>query len=130
MTARSKKAAVQTVPKKSPKGVKFFALKPRVSEKAYALSEQANTYIFDVPSGANKLDTSKAVTFQYEVTVTGVRMAGIPGKRLRTYRQRGRKFVQGQRSDIRKAYVTLKVGDKLPIFAAVEEPKTPEKETK
>jgi large subunit ribosomal protein L23 len=130
MTARSKKAALETAPKKMPTGVKLFALKPRVSEKAYALSEQGNTYIFDVPGGANKFDISKAVTFQYEVTVTGVRMAGVPGKQLRTYRRRGRKFVQGQRSDIRKAYVTLKDGDKLPIFAAVEETKTPEKETK
>jgi len=106
--------------------IKLLDLNPRLSEKAYALSEQRNTYIFDVDSAANKFDVAVAVATQYKVGVTKVRMAGVPGKAKRTYRQRGRKSLQGQRSDIRKAYVTLKEGDKLPIFAAVEEPKKPE----
>lgn len=106
--------------------VKLLHLNPRLSEKAYGLSEQRNTYIFDVESGTNKFDVAAAVATQYKVSVTKVRIASVPGKAKRTYRQRGRKSLQGQRSDIRKAYVTLKEGDKLPIFAAVEEPKKPE----
>lgn len=106
-----------------------MTLKPRISEKAYAQSEQANTYIFDVPACSNKHDIAKAVATQYEVTVTGVRLAAVPGKTQRTYRDRGRKSIQGQRGDIRKAYVTLSKEDKLPIFAAVETPEAP-KETK
>lgn len=105
--------------------MKYLTLKPRISEKAYALSEQRNVYVFDVPADANKHDIAQAITSQYEVKVNNVRISGVPGKAVRSYRQRGRRSVQGQRSDIRKAYVTLNEGDKLPIFAAVETPETP-----
>jgi len=103
----------------------YLTLKPRISEKAYAISELQNTYIFDVPAGTNKHDIAKAVATQYEVKVSGVRLSAVPGKTVRSYRKRGRKSIQGQRSDIRKAYVTLAEGDKLPIFAAVEKPESP-----
>ncbi|HET9722094.1 MAG TPA: 50S ribosomal protein L23 [Candidatus Saccharimonadales bacterium] len=107
-----------------------LVLKPRISEKGYALSDQRNTYIFDVPAQANKFDIAKAVAGQYEVGVTKVRLAAVPGKTTRAYRQRGRKSMSVKRSDIRKAYVTLREGDKLPIFAAVEETQPPKEEKK
>ncbi len=106
--------------------MKVLALKPRISEKAYALSEQNNTYIFDIETNANKLDVAKAVASEYKVEVTGVRIAAVPGKTIRRYREQGRKSMTGQRSNIRKAYVTLKEGSKLPIFDAVEEPQKPQ----
>jgi large subunit ribosomal protein L23 len=109
--------------------MKQVDLKPRISEKAYAQSEASNVYIFDVPADANKFDVAKAVAAQYEVGVTNVKIASVPGKAVRAYRQRGRRSINGKRSDIRKAYVTLKEGDKLPIFAAMENPEAP-KETK
>jgi large subunit ribosomal protein L23 len=109
--------------------MKLLALKPRLSEKSYATSEQRNTYIFDVPADANKFDIADAVATQYDVGVIKVTVASVPGKAVRSYRNRGRKSINAKRSDIRKAYVTLKEGDKLPIFAAVEEPEAP-KETK
>ena len=109
---------------------KDIVLKPRVSEKSYALSEKLNTYVFDVSTEVNKLSIAKAVSAQYEVSVTNVRVAGVPGKSKRAYHKRGR-MAKGQRSDIRKAYVTLKEGDKLPIFQAVEEEvKAEKKESK
>jgi ribosomal protein L23 len=129
---RSKKPKVtadSAESKKTSNGVKLLALKPRVSEKGYALSEKVNTYIFDVPSDTNKFDISKAVASQFEVGVTNIRLASVPGKAVRSYRNRGRKSINGRRSAVRKAYVTLKAGDKLPIFAAVEEAEAP-KETK
>lgn len=105
--------------------MKPLTLKPRLSEKAYALSEAGNTYIFDVPLGVNKFEVAAAVAVQYEVGVINVRLAGVPGKAVRSYRNGGRRSINARRSDIRKAYVTLKEGDKLPIFAAVEEPAAP-----
>ncbi|MGH7156525.1 MAG: 50S ribosomal protein L23 [Candidatus Saccharimonadales bacterium] len=127
-TVKRQKKPVETsaASKKKAKKMAPFSLKPRVSEKAYGLSENSNVYTFDIEAGTNKFDVMRAVESQYEVTATKVRIAGVPGKAKRTYRQRGRKSLQGQRSDVRKAYVTLKEGDKLPIFAAVEEPKKPE----
>lgn len=99
---------------------KEIALKPRVSEKSYAVSEQTNTYTFDVSADVNKHSVASAVAAQFGVSVINVRIASIPGKAKRAYRGRG-KYTNAKRSDIRKAYVTLKEGDKLPIFAAVEE---------
>lgn len=128
MSARKKETVAEARPKKVAM-TKHLTLKPRISEKGYAISELRNTYIFDVEANANKHDVAKAVTAQYEVGVVNVRVAGVPGKAVRSYRSRGRRSINAKRSDIRKAYVTLKEGDKLPIFAAVEEPEAP-KETK
>lgn len=112
--------------------MKNISIKPRISEKAYALSETGNTYVFDIEAGVNKFDVAKAVNSQYQVTVNKVRIVAVPGKSTRSYRQSGRKSFSGQRSDIRKAYVTLKEGDSLPFFAGMEEanPSKPKKESK
>jgi ribosomal protein L23 len=84
------------------------------------LSEAGNTYIFEVPAEANRHTVARAVEAQYEVGVKKVRMVKVPGKTKRSIR-RGR-TANSSRSDIRKAYVTLNEGDKLPIFSSVEEP--------
>jgi large subunit ribosomal protein L23 len=125
----SKKTEAPVVQKKTPALNKMLVLKPRVSEKSFGLSEQLNTYTFDVPATANKFDIATAVAAQFEVGVTKVRVASVPGKAIKSYRQRGRRSIDSKRSDIRKAYVTLKEGDKLPIFAAVDQPEIP-KETR
>lgn len=122
----AKRSAKPAETQKAPKLTKHISLKPRVSEKAYALSEHDNTYIFDVEPGANRFDVAAAVAAQFEVDVIGVRLAAVPGKSVRTYRQKGRRSIQGRRSAVRKAYVKLKEGENLPIFAAVEEPKAPQ----
>lgn len=105
---------------------KIMALKPRLSEKTYAMSEALNVYTFEVPVNATKHTVAAAVKAQYDVTPAIVRIANIPGKTVRTYRKSARKTETGKRSNVRKAYVTLKAGDKLPIFAAVEEANAPE----
>lgn len=123
------KAAPAEKPKIAHGKAETLVLRPRLSEKAYALSEQHNTYVFDVPALVNRFDIANAVSGQYGVNVASVRLAGIPGKAVRSYRNRGRRSISSKRSDLRKAYVTLKKGDKLPIFAAIEESQKPE-ETK
>jgi large subunit ribosomal protein L23 len=95
-------------------------LKPRLSEKAYGLSQARNTYVFDIPEGTNKHTVARAVAAQFSVTVTNVNIANVKGKAKRTVRKSGR-AVAGRQSDFRKAYVTLKAGDSLPLFAAIEE---------
>lgn len=104
-----------------------LVLKPRMSEKAYALSGQRNTYVFDVERAANKHTIARAVTAQYGVTVTEVNVINQNGKAKRTVRKGGRPSM-GRQADFKKAYVTLKAGDTLPIFAAIEEAEV--KETK
>lgn len=98
--------------------MKETVLKPRMSEKAYAVSQAANvkTYVFEVPSSANKHTVARAIGAQYEVTVTSVRTMTLKGKAKQSYRK-GSRPITGQRSDVKKAYVTLKAGDTLPLFA-------------
>jgi large subunit ribosomal protein L23 len=97
-----------------------IVLKPRMSEKAYGVSQLRNTYVFDVDGDANKHTVARAVSEQYTVTVLAVRVVNQKGKVKRTVRKGGRPSM-GRTSDNKKAYVTLKAGDTLPIFAAIEE---------
>ena len=97
-------------------------LKPRMSEKAYALSHNIDTYVFDVPASANKIEVSKAVSKQFKVTVEDVRIAIAKGKTARSIRIGGaRKYVVGKRPDVKKAYVRIKKGEVIPIFASIDE---------
>lgn len=99
-----------------------MALKPRVSEKAYALSQSMNVYVMQVPSSANKLEIANAVATQFAVTVTNVNLVNVKGKLKRTIKKGGRQTF-GKRADMKKAYITLKKGDSLPIFASEEDKK-------
>jgi large subunit ribosomal protein L23 len=99
---------------------KFMPLKPRMSEKTYAMSQATGTYAIEVPGNASKDSIAKAVAAQFGVTVTTVNIINVKGKTKRTVRKGGRPTA-GKRSDIKKAYVTLKEGDKLPFFADLEE---------
>ncbi len=99
---------------------KSMVLMPRVSEKAYGLSQTNNVYVFLVPVDANKLMIKQAVSAQFEVTVMAVNVINNKGKAKRTVRRGGR-TIMGRRSDIRKAYVTIKAGQSIPVFAAVED---------
>lgn len=100
---------------------KSIALKPRLSEKSFSLSQDLNTYTFEIPQEATKHNIANAVSSQYGVKVEKVRVSRVQGKPTRSYRRGGRSVRRSQRSDIRKAYVTLAEGDVLPIFAATEE---------
>ena len=100
---------------------KTLVLKPRLSEKAFAQSQAKNTYVFVVPGDATKHTVARAVAAQFEVTVIDVNITNVKGKAKRTISKGGRRVANGSQSDIKKAYVTLKDGDKLPIFAAEEE---------
>jgi len=102
---------------------KTLLLKPRLSEKTYALSTN-RVYVFDVPKDANKHEVARAVADQFEVKVVNVRMANVGGKTKRAISLSGKRLFQGsdgKQNDKRKAYVTLAEGNSLPFFAAVEE---------
>lgn len=94
-------------------------IKPRMSEKTYALS-QTGVFVFEVESDLNKHQIAELVESTYEVNVVSVRIVIQNGKKKRTYRNK--RYENGVRSDVKKAYVTLKSGQSIPIFAAVDEP--------
>lgn len=98
-----------------------FVLYPRVSEKAYAQATALNTYVFNVPLTANKIEVKKLVQSQYDVTVVTVNMVRMAGKAVnRAVNNRGNRSV-GKRNDYKKAYVTVAKGQTIPVFASSEE---------
>lgn len=90
-------------------------IQPHVSEKSFDGSERG-VYTFDVPGTANKHSVKEAVESQYKVSVTNVRTVVSKGKPKRLIRKRQRP-IESHRSDKKKAYVTLKKGDKIAIIA-------------
>ena len=84
-------------------------LKPVVSEKSYALLDQ-NKYTFIVHKDANKTQIKQAVEEIFKVKVTSVNTLNRPGKKSRT------RFGIGQRSDTKRAIVSLADGDRIDLF--------------
>ena len=107
---------------------KTMILKPRVSEKAYGMS-QGRVYVFVVPLEASKPSIARSIEAQFGVTVETVNTTSTKGKAKRTVRKGGRPTA-GRQSDFKKAYVTLKEGDSIAVFAAEEDQKPAKKEAK
>ncbi len=103
---------------------KTLILKPRISEKAYGQSVAKNTYAFVVPTDTNKNEVANAVTVQFGVTVTEVNIMNVKGKVKRTVRKGGR-ATSGKDNDFKKAYVTLKEGDSIAVFATEDDKAEP-----
>jgi large subunit ribosomal protein L23 len=84
------------------------AAKDQSSRKKEARSGQL---VFEVAAKATKIEIKQAVQQVFKVKVDSVRTANFHGKE----RRRG-KFA-GHRPDWKKAYVRLKVGEKMPEYA-------------
>jgi large subunit ribosomal protein L23 len=83
-------------------------LAPVITEKATLLSEQ-NKVVFQVAATASKDDIAAAVEALFKVNVTKVNTVNVKGK---TKRFRG---IEGRRSDVKKAVVTLAEGQSIDI---------------
>ncbi len=86
--------------------------RPVISEKSFAKAEEGK-YVFVVDSRANKIEIAKAIEKLFKVTVVNIQTVVMKGKVKRV----GRKF--GKRSDFKKAYVTVKKGDKIEEFKGI-----------
>jgi large subunit ribosomal protein L23 len=83
---------------------------PLITEKGTIIGEKANQVVFRVRPEATKDKIRLVVEELFKVTVTQVRTANFMGKE----RRRGR--VVGRRPNWKKAYVTLKEGDRIEFF--------------
>ena len=79
-------------------------LKPIITEKVTKEGELSNRYGFVVDKKANKVEIKKAVEQLFGVQVVKVNTTITKGKTKRFGKTLGR------RSDVKKAYVTLKAG--------------------
>lgn len=84
-------------------------IKPIVTEKTTGLMEQ-NKYTFKVDKNANKIEIKHAVEVIFKVTVTDVKTMNVAGK----LKRQGR--TMGLTPSWKKAIVTVKAGQRLPIF--------------
>ncbi len=82
---------------------------PHISEKATLLNKE-NKYVFKIYSGANKVETKKAIESLYGVRVKDVNIVNVPRKR-KVFRG-----IEGFKAGYKKAIVTLEEGYKIEIL--------------
>jgi large subunit ribosomal protein L23 len=85
---------------------------PHITEKATLLSEH-NAVVFKVANDATKPEIKAAVEALFDVTVTGVNTIVQKGK---TKKWKGAPY---QRSDMKKAIVTLKDGQSIDVTTGI-----------
>ncbi len=84
--------------------------RPLITEKTSILREDGRTIVFQVASGANKVEIRHAIEQLLGAKVESIRTAIAHGK----VKRQGR--FAGRRSDWKKAYVKLAEGAKMPEF--------------
>lgn len=85
-------------------------VQPLLTEKITGLREKTNTVGFIVHPDANRVQIKQAVETLLKVKVEKVNVLNIRGKVKRLGR------FSGRRSDWKKAFVTLKKGEKLEMY--------------
>ena len=84
--------------------------RPLITEKTSIQREDGRTIVFQVATGANKIQIRHAIEQLLGTKVESVRTSISHGK----VKRQGR--FAGRRSDWKKAYVTLRQGAKMPEF--------------
>ena len=84
--------------------------RPLITEKTTVMREDGLTLAFQVAVSATKVEVKQAVEQLFKTKVASVRTSIVHGKTKRQGR-----FV-GQRPDLKKAYVRLRSGEKMPEF--------------
>jgi len=85
-------------------------VQPLLTEKITGLREKTNTVGFVVHPEANRVQVKQAIETLLKVKVVKVNLMNVRGKVKRLGR------FSGKRSDWKKAFVTLKEGEKLEMY--------------
>jgi len=91
-------------------GMHRVLVQPLLTEKITGLREKTNTVGFVVHPEANRVQVKQAVEALLKVKVEKVNLMNVRGKVKRLGR------FSGKRSDWKKAFVTLKAGEKLEMY--------------
>ena len=91
--------------------------KPLITEKSTKMGEKLNQFGFIVDKTATKPQIKKAVEKMYEVNVINISTAVYGGKSKARLTKLG--YFAGKRASFKKAFVTLKDGQKIDFFANV-----------
>ena len=85
-------------------------LAPVVSEKSYDLTENENTYTFEVDPRSNKEEIRDAIEEIFDVRVLRVNTRNRQGKRKRSG------YTFGKRKTVKRAIVKIAEGDSIDLF--------------
>ena len=85
---------------------------PHTSEKTTILAEKKKQFTFKVLKCATKTEIKQAVEQMFNVKVRGVTVVNVKGKKKRF------KQMNGQRSDWKKAFVSLEPGSDIDFKVA------------
>jgi large subunit ribosomal protein L23 len=88
-------------------------IRPLLTEKMTTLKEKQNKVCFLVNPKSNKIEIKRAAEEVLKVKIDSVNIINTQGKRKRLGRY------EGKRSDLKKAILTLKKGEKLELFEGV-----------
>lgn len=91
--------------------------RPVVTEKSNYMASKLNQYVFEVLSEVSREQVKTAVETVFDVDVVRVNIINLPAKSTRNSRSRSRAVRKG---GYKKAIVTLKKGDSIPVFEGVE----------
>ena len=84
--------------------------RPLDTEKLDRMRDRENKFAFEIDLKANKTEVKQAIEQLFKVKVLDVKTSIVRGK----FRRIGRS--EGQRSNWKKAIVTLKEGDAISLF--------------
>lgn len=90
----------------------YILKRPIITEKSMQLANTRNTYTFEVDRLSNKQQLKEAVEELYGVTVVSVNTT----TRNSTVKKTGKRRLNKQVSQVKKAMVTLKEGDHIKLF--------------
>ena len=93
-------------------------LVPQLTEKSYDLAKNRNIYVFKVATRLNKAQIKENIQSEYKVQVIGLKTLIVKGKRARSIRLKSTRAARviGRRQTLKKAFISLKEGDVIPIF--------------
>ncbi|WWO98835.1 MAG: 50S ribosomal protein L23 [Candidatus Dasytiphilus stammeri] len=86
---------------------------PHVSEKSSDIEKKNNTFIFKVAKDATKTAIKIAVKKIFNVEVTNVNTLQVKGKMKSYVDSRRSKAIQSHQRNWKKAFITLKSGQKI-----------------
>ncbi len=92
-------------------------IKPVITEKMTAVSENMNRFGFIVKRDANKIEIKNAIESLYGVNVSKVWTMRYSGKAKSKFTKKG--LVQGSTPDYKKATVALAEGETIDLYSNI-----------
>ncbi len=92
-------------------------IRPVITEKATADSEESNRFAFVVDRKANKIEIKKAIEELYGVNIESVKTMVVPGKKKSRYTKKG--MVTGNSGAYKKAIVQVANGETIDLYSNI-----------